>query len=176
MSEKFDVLLDAKKLNQQSLLPTIVFFIISIALYYSIWGFVWDISLSGFLKLYLFSFIGIVVHEFVHGIAFIGIGKAKLSDVKFGVLWKSMTPYAHCKIPLSIRAYKVSLLLPAIVTGIIPLIIGLSMESLLTVIVAAFLTTAGIGDWMMYRKLQPFPSNATVIDHPSEIGCIVEVQ
>ena len=175
MEEKFEVLIDPKKVNQQAAIYMIAIALISVALYYSIWGFKWDLSIMAFLKFYLFNLIGVVIHELIHGIAFIVIGKAKLSDVKFGVIWKQLIPYAHCKVPLSIRAYKIALLLPVIITGFIPLIVGLSINSLLTVLVSACLIVGGIGDWIMYLKLRLFTNNAVVIDHPSEIGCIVEI-
>lgn len=174
MTEKFEVLLDPKRMNQQAMIYSVVIVLVSVALYYSIWGFTWNLSLIVFLKFSLYNFIGIIIHELIHAIAFICIGKAKRSDVKFGFIFKSMTPFAHCKVPLSMRAYKISILLPVILTGIIPLIIGLFINSLLTVFVAAVLIAGGIGDWMMYRKLRPFTNNAIVSDHPSEIGCIVE--
>ena len=174
MEEKFEVLFDAKKLNQQATIYLIAIAVISVALHYSIWGFTWNLSIMAFLKFSIFNFIGIILHELIHAIAFIVIGKAKISNVKFGIIWKTLTPYAHCKIPLSMRAYKVSLLLPVIITGFIPLFIGLYMNSLLTTLVSVFLIAGGIGDWFVFQKLRPFTNNAVVIDHPSEIGCIVE--
>ena len=176
MEEKFEVLIDPKKMNQQATIFIIAIALISVALYYSIWGFTWDLSVMAFLKFSLFNFIGIIIHELIHAIAFIVIGKAKISDIKFGFIWKHLTPYAHCKVQLSMRAYKISILLPVIITGFIPLIIGFSMNNLLTVLVSAFLIAGGIGDWIVYRKLRPFTNNAVVIDHPSEIGCIVETK
>lgn len=175
MTEKIDVLIDVKQVNNQMIVPTIATFVLSIGLYYLIWGFVWDITLIGFVKVYGICFIGIILHELIHGIAFIIFGKAKLLEVKFGVLWKSFTPYAHCKIPLKLKAYRIALLAPVIITGFIPLIIALFIDSLALVIVAAFLITAGAGDWIMYKLLKPFPANAKIIDHPSEVGCIVEM-
>ena len=175
MKEQVDVLFDAEQLNKQASYWAVLIVLASIGLYYAIWGFKFDITFIALLKFYFFNLLGLVIHEMIHGLGFILIGKAKLNEVKFGVIWKAVTPYAHCKVPLGINAYRISLLLPVIITGIIPLILGLAMESLLTVVVAAFLTTGGIGDWLIFRRLQPFPSHAFVSDHPSEIGCIVEV-
>ena len=176
MEEKIEVLIDVEKLKQQATIYLIAIAVVSVALYYSIWGFTWNLSTIAFLKFSLLNFIGLILHEMIHGIAFIIIGKAKISDVKFGVIWKNLTPYAHCKVPLSMRAYKISILLPVIITGFIPLIIGLCINSLLIVLVSVFLIAGGLGDWFMYRKLRPFANNTVVIDHPSEIGCIVETK
>ena len=176
MGEKVEVLIDPKKMNQQATIYTIAIGLISIALYYSIWGFTWNLSVTAFLKFYVFGFIGILIHELIHAIGFIVIGKVKLSDIKFGFILKNMTPYAHCKIPLSMRAYKISILLPVLITGFLPLSIGLATNNLLTVVVSAFLIAGGIGDWIIYRKLRPFSKHAVVSDHPTEIGCIVEIK
>ena len=99
--------------------------------YYLLWGF----NLSSFLmKNHLLSAIlpflvlllGIIVHEFIHGVFFSIFASKGFKSIKFGILWKMLTPYCHCREPLKIKQYIIALLAPLIILGIAPAVISLS--------------------------------------------------
>ena len=45
---------------------------------------------------------GIIIHELIHGVFFAFFAKNGFRSIKFGILWKMLTPYCHCKEPLKI--------------------------------------------------------------------------
>src|SRR5690242_2271613 len=47
---------------------------------------------------------GAVAHEFLHGLGFVFFGKVSWKSVKFGVKWRYLMPYVHCRIPIHISA------------------------------------------------------------------------
>lgn len=66
-----------------------------------VWSFVKSVGVQEFI-LTGFSFlgvliIGIVFHELIHGIVWARYAKNGFKSNKFGILWKMMTPYCHCK-------------------------------------------------------------------------------
>src|SRR5688500_12654742 len=56
--------------------------------------------------------LGIVTHEFIHGIGWMIFGRKPFSSIKFGVQWKTFTPYAHLKEPVEVNAYRMGAFLP----------------------------------------------------------------
>ena len=46
-------------------------------------------------------------------------------NMKFGVIWKMLTPYCHCKEPLKVGQYILGGVMPAVILGIIPCIIAI---------------------------------------------------
>lgn len=116
---------------------------------------------------------GVVVHELIHGIAWSSFAKDGFKSIRFGVLWKSVTPYCHCKEPLLVRQYQIGAAAPGIILGIIPAIIALFTGSLLWLAFGLFFTMAAGGDLMIILMLKNEDLNHLVQDHPSKIGCLV---
>ncbi|WP_096186520.1 DUF3267 domain-containing protein [Evansella halocellulosilytica] len=139
------------------------------------YGFIWGIGMvADFSLLYaLFWFVLLIIlHEILHLVGYTLIGGAKWSEIKLGVMWKQLMPYAHCKVPLKINHYRIAVLLP-IVLGIFPTIIGYLYGNGLIAIIGIFMTTVSIGDLMIIHTLRKFPKRSFVQDHPNKIGCIV---
>ncbi|WP_293904833.1 DUF3267 domain-containing protein [Sphingobacterium sp. UBA5670] len=63
---------------------------------------------------------GAAVHELIHGVVFAIFAKNGFKSIKFGVVWKMLTPYAHCKEPLPVRAYILGVIMPFILLGLLP--------------------------------------------------------
>jgi hypothetical protein len=117
--------------------------------------------------------IGIVLHELIHGITWSRYAKRGFNSIKFGVLWKMITPYCHCKEPLLIRHYIIGGIMPAVVLGFLPSIIAMITGKLFLLIFGLFFTTAAAGDFMIINTLRKENMNDLVQDHPSKIGCYI---
>jgi hypothetical protein len=139
-------------------------------LYWLLWGltihFTWD-DLGLFLVITL---VLVVVHELLHAVGFLLFARVHWTQIKFGVLWKALMPYAHCKVPVPIRAYRLAIALPIVILGIIPTVIGLAIGSALLTLYGAFMTAAGLGDVLILWVLRPH-REGWVQDHPSKVGC-----
>ncbi len=117
--------------------------------------------------------IGAVLHEVLHALSFYIIGRVSIENVKLGFQWRSLTPYAHCKIPVKASLYRISLLMPALIMGIIPWFIALVTGNGWLLVYAVIFTIVGGGDiltiWII-RKAKP---NQIVQDHPTRCDCWV---
>jgi hypothetical protein len=118
-------------------------------------------------------FLSIVVHEALHGIGFMRFGGAARSDIKYGIMWRCLTPYAHCKVPLPVGSYRWSLLLPGIVLGGLPTIAGLVLGANIIFIYGLAMTVGAGGDLIMVWLLRDADGDALVQDHPTRMGCIL---
>jgi hypothetical protein len=115
--------------------------------------------------------IGVILHELLHAIGWMVIGKVKWHDIEFGIM--SLTPYAHCKVPVSASTYRIGILLPGIVLGLIPGWIGCIVNNGWLVAFGLVMFVSAAGDLMVYWLIRDLPSSAQVLDHPSEVGCQV---
>lgn len=117
--------------------------------------------------------LGIIIHELIHGLVCAHYSKDKFKSIKFGVAWKALTPYCHCKEPLDVRQYRIGIIMPCLILGIIPTIIGIISGSVGFFVFGLFFTIAAGGDLLTIIKLRKENSETLVLDHPSKCGCEV---
>ncbi|UZR96057.1 DUF3267 domain-containing protein [Chondrinema litorale] len=134
----------------------------------------WSVKLLLLLIIPVFL-IGVVLHEFIHGICFSLFSGKPLSFIKYGFDRKSLTPYAHCKEPIRSGAYKIGALMPAIILGLIPYVISIINGSFYLFLFGTFFTTAACGDFLVLWLIRNLNRNAMVEDHPSRAGCYVYI-
>lgn len=115
----------------------------------------------------------IIFHEAVHAIAWKYASGLAWSDFKFGVQWKTFTPYCHAKEPMPIRAYRIGAVAPGIVTGLLPYIVALIIGSPGLLFVAAALISGAAGDAYILWLLRDVPDDALVKDHDTNAGAWV---
>ena len=120
--------------------------------------------------LLVLMFVGIVVHELIHGLTWAYFAKNGWKSISFGVMWKMLTPYCHCDEPMSIPGYMCGAMMPCIVLGVIPAVAALFIGSLPLLAWGVFFIAAAGGDiWMTWLLTKENPKSM-VLDHPSEAG------
>jgi hypothetical protein len=119
---------------------------------------------------------GILIHELLHAVGFVVVGKVPPTAVKFGFSWQGLAPYAHCAEPMRASAYRLSVVLPGLVLGILPGILGIIGLSWSWLLWGILMTTAAGGDLAVLLAIRQVPGAAWVRDHPSKAGCQVFVE
>jgi len=115
----------------------------------------------------------VVIHEALHAYAIRIFAKVEWRNIKFGVMWQVLTPYCHCSVPISVRAYRRVALLPLWVTGPASVAALLAFPSDSLGILAGIAIAACGGDVWVAAKLKRFAEDLLVKDSTSEIGCDV---
>ena len=118
---------------------------------------------------------GIIIHELLHGLTWGHFASNGLKSIKFGVKWKFLTPYCHCKEPLKVKHYKIGGAMPLIIMGIIPSIIGLIVGHGGILAFGIFFTWAAGGDMIALYMLRKLDNEIYVSDHPEKMGFIREI-
>ena len=184
--QKEKLTIDLVKANVYAILIIVPVFAIYGFTYYLIWHSKYaELTFRELLKipgkdsvrnigLFLVIFIaGIILHEFIHGITWAIFTKKGFRSIKFGVMWKMLTPYCHCKEPLLIRHYLLGAIMPAIILGIIPSIVSMIIGNPGLLFFGLIFTVSAIGDFMIIYLLRKEKMDTLVLDHPSEAGCYV---
>ena len=119
---------------------------------------------------FFLSLISILLHELIHALVFVIFSKRKLKSVKIGVLWKHLTPYTHCKEPMSKYKYALALISPFIVLGLIPIILSFYLSSTIILFYGLIMIFAASGDLLILSYLSKVKSDKLVLDHESKVG------
>ncbi|TMW71392.1 DUF3267 domain-containing protein [Alteribacter natronophilus] len=170
----YDRTFSAKFANKKGLVWGGTLFVVILIAFRIVWG-GRDGEMMELLWMALTVIVFFFLHELLHALGYIVAGKVKPGDVKLGVMWKSVTPYAHCRVPIRAGAYRFAVMLP-VVLGVGPLAYAFLTGSHFWMMVGTILLVGSIGDWLIIRSIEEFERDALVEDHPSEIGCRVYVK
>jgi hypothetical protein len=127
-----------------------------------------DITVFGFLLIF-----GILAHELIHLFTWMFFAQKPLKAFKLGFQWKSLTPYAHCKEPMDIRAYRIGTFAPGFLLGILPWLVSLFTGDMLLMAFGFTYTTAAGGDFLILWLIRNIKPNTLVEDHPTNAGCYI---
>lgn len=117
--------------------------------------------------------VGVVLHELMHGLAWVIFGGKQFSAIKFGFQWKTLTPYAHLKEPIEVNAYRIGGFTPGFLLGILIYILSLILGDGNLFWFSLIHTTAAGGDWLILWLIRNVKSGTLVEDHPTNAGCYV---
>ncbi|WP_461491660.1 DUF3267 domain-containing protein [Pontibacter sp. HJ8] len=127
---------------------------------------------STFIMLAVFV-LGAVVHEMLHGFTWALFCKNGLRSIKYGVHWKMLTPYCHCKEVLPLKHYVIGGMMPGLVMGLLPALAGMVTGHFLLFLFGLFFSMAAAGDLLILWMLRHQKKTDLIQDHPDKIGCYV---
>ena len=116
------------------------------------------------------------VHEGIHALTCAMFAKDHWKSIRFGVIWKALTPYCTCAQPMKRGQYILGAAMPTLVLGI-----GLTAAAALTgvfwvFILAIAMIFGGGGDFTIILKIllhRQRGKEAVYYDHPYECGVVV---
>jgi hypothetical protein len=114
----------------------------------------------------LFAFL--LVHEMIHGIYW-----SKYTEVKINVILRSLYRGCYCKEPIKIKTYIIGLIMPMLILGIIPLIIGILVGNIIVFGFGILFIAVGADDFLAMYLLRKEDKGNWVKDMDTTIGFIV---
>ncbi|MFH5832305.1 DUF3267 domain-containing protein [Halalkalibaculum sp. DA3122] len=116
---------------------------------------------------------GIVAHELLHGLTWICVGNKSWSSIKFGVNFSALAPYAHCREPLEVNAYRWGAAMPGLLLGVVPFLAGLTTGHAWFTLFGYLLSITASGDILILWLIRNLERGTYVQDHPERAGCEV---
>ncbi|MDR0430807.1 MAG: DUF3267 domain-containing protein [Tannerellaceae bacterium] len=117
---------------------------------------------------------GLLVHELIHDITFAKYNKSGFKSIKFGIVWKHVVLYCHCSEFITVWQYRIVLLMPSVILGFIPVILGFVLGNFMVLLFGCTMTMGGLGDFFCIWSLRGFNKNTLIMDHPSKVGFFYE--
>ncbi len=177
-TEMKEITMDASMVNTKALIfVPIILFIFAVP-YFLLWpnghsGGLFDILFNNIFFTLFIIFIGVILHELIHGLFWSFYLKKGFRAIRFGIMWTHLTPYCHSKEPMKLKHYRIGGIMPAILLGFIPAVISLFTGSLGILVFGIFFSIAAGGDLLMIWMMRNENRNDWVQDHPDKIGCFI---
>ena len=135
-------------------------------------------SPQGSLLFFVLFFVLVVVHELIHGLTWSLYAEHHFKDIEFGFMKEYLTPYCTCTTPLLKSHYIMGALMPCVVLGILPMLIGILVGSHLLFWTGIVMILAAGGDIMIVIKVLAYKSQRDskeilVYDHPTQAGSVI---
>ncbi|MBO7177937.1 MAG: DUF3267 domain-containing protein [Clostridia bacterium] len=160
------IYVDLKKVNFLSIISFIIPLAIGGVLKFTLFNQIkYGLGFWDYLIVFALCPILFALHEGVHAIAFL-IGGAPKTSIRFGAIPKKMILYCTTSEPIKPVAYKISLLAPLVVLGIIPYIISTIILSFPYLILFSIMISGAAGDVMMLYRLTGLKKVKLILDHP----------
>jgi len=120
----------------------------------------------------------VVLHELIHGLTWSLFSEHRFKDIEFGFMKEYLTPYCTCLVPLSKGHYILGALMPCLVLGVIPLVLGIVLGSSLLFWTGIVMTLSAGGDILIVVKLlaykrQEGTKEFLIYDHPTQAGSVI---
>jgi hypothetical protein len=132
--------------------------------------------LTNYFGLAFTLFLGALLHEFLHAVAFAFASERGWKSIHFGFSFKDLAPYTFCDGAVSFIGFAIATLLPGFLLGILPLIVSLVTGDAWILSFGIFFTAGAAGDFLCFFKLLKYQPNLRVKDHPDSIGFILMEQ
>ena len=177
--QKTDLTVGVAKANLLALVVMLPFAVLSGAVVLSRVSFrsmAESMSPLDFLLFLLVMLLLTAVHEGIHGFTWGLFAESHWRAIRFGVIWKALTPYCTCAQPMKRGQYILGAAMPTLLLGI-----GLTAAAALTgifwiFILAITMIFGGGGDFTIICKMllhKQNGKNAVYYDHPYECGVVV---
>lgn len=119
------------------------------------------------------SVLGIIIHELIHALFFALYTNSGFKSIRFGAYWKHLAFYCHCEEPIKVKHYRITLLMPVVILGFIPLILAYIFQNFGLLFFACLMISGGIGDFICVFLLRNMDKDTKVLDHPESPGFII---
>lgn len=177
-SNKIDLSISMSKANIVSIIIALPIFCLLGWLYSLRWGYDefklgFDVFFGNFFLFLTVFILGIIAHELIHGFSWMIAGKKPFNAIKFGFQASTFTPYAHCKEPIKVNAYRIGAFMPGLLLGIIPSLIAILTGNGWLIAFGIVFTVSASGDFIILWLIRNVSKDKFVEDHPTQAGCYI---
>lgn len=115
----------------------------------------------------------VVIHELFHYIGFL-LSKVKSQEIIFKFNLKKGYVCCHCKKSVPLSSYRFALILPFLMTGLLPYIISIIFLNLVYTFAASLSLSICSADLIIFFKSTKYNRKVLVADHPDEPGFYIK--
>ena len=127
-----------------------------------------------FLKIYFLGVIaiifGVLIHELIHAFFFTLLSRNNFRSIKFGFKKKPLLFYVHCDDLLNVIAFRTGVIMPGLIIGLIPTIIGLICGNIYMTVYGIIFTSGAAGDIMILFATKGLSGSQKIRDLPDKMG------
>ena len=172
---RHDLTIGMGKASWIAILLLIPLFIAGYGLYYLVHHKIEMTGFNGATFLIVFLLLT-VVHELIHGISWSIFTPNDFKDIAFGIMMPYLSPYCTCMAPLTKPRHIFGTVMPLILLGIIPTVIGIAAGIPMALLMGLLMIDIATGDILIIRKILAYKTSAkdvVYMDHPTDAGGVI---
>ncbi len=159
------------KANVVAIVAIVLMGLLGLMVMYRIWGgFDMGKPWSG-LVFILGIWVGIVIHELIHGFTWMWVTHSGFRHLHFGLM--AGGAYCHIDVPMIKKKYVLGALFPLLLLGVVPFLLSFAINNLWLMLFGAIFTACAMGDVMIVWAIRHEAADTLVYDHPTDPGCVV---
>jgi hypothetical protein len=117
-----------------------------------------------------------VLHELLHAFGLRAFARVPWRSITLRPTWRGLGFVARPNVPVPSPAYRGSIALPAVILGVVPIVLGLLMGGGLFVLWGLFFSLECFTDVAVLLATRKASSRVWVLDHPDKLGCRMVVR
>jgi|GEM_PF-1454203 len=174
-SEVHEILTPSDKVNKLNLPFVILGFLPCFAYVYRYGSGAFNQGINDVMVLWFFPPVllgGYVLHEFLHMLTFSAVGFKPITYIKMGIRPTHLLPFLYPVYPLKAWAMRLGMLVPWLVVGVLPMLMGLETKTPELFFPGVFFSCFSSGDLAWFYTTWKVPMNAWMEINPNGFGCI----
>jgi hypothetical protein len=124
-------------------------------------------------NIFLIFTVGFLFHELLHFLTWHFLSKIPFQDFRIGMRWNSFTPIIACQRPMPLFVFRVGLIMPFLVMGLVPMGLAFYLKNTWFLFSAVIFMAWASADILTFLLLWNSPKNSFVEMHRSRLGCIL---
>ena len=113
---------------------------------------------------------GVILHEIIHALVFMVFAKNGFESIEFGFIEKPFIPYVHCKEKLKLWEYRLGVVLPGLILGLVPCLLGLWLGNPIIIFIGIFFSSSAAGDLLLLKATKGIDPKSKIRDLPDQMG------
>lgn len=115
---------------------------------------------------------GLFIHEVAHLAGYWLFGRVPLGVLRLRFGGVALAPQVHCPVVIPAGAYRLMLILPALLLGVLPGLLAIFAGWWVLLVWSMWQLVAAGGDVACLWALRGLPGDAPVLAHPNRLGCL----
>ena len=108
--------------------------------------------------------LGILVHELLHALGFVGFGSASWKMIRIGIF--RLTAFCQCDAPVVVPGFRAAIALPGLLLGVFPVVVALIFGFGWWLLFGALMASAALGDVLILWTLRTVPRRGKIVYRP----------
>lgn len=116
---------------------------------------------------------GFLVHEMLHFLCWQGLSRFPIEEFRIGMRWNSFTPVIGCQRPMNIWQFRIGLIAPFFLMGILPMALSFYLSNTWLLFASSIYMAWSSADLLTFILIWKVNSKSFVEMHRNKLGAIV---
>lgn len=123
-------------------------------------------------NMFLIFSAGFLLHELIHFLVWQGLSRYPIEEFRVGMRWNSFTPVIGCQLPMRLLPFRMGLIAPFLLMGLIPIAASFMMANVWLLMAGSIFMAWSSADLLTFILSWPLKQGCFVEMHRNKLGII----